>query len=236
MVGIACSGQAIRPPGNGGKSFGRSASERFQHSGARFRPSGRPRSAARVPVLMLSRGISRRAGAEHASKTKLLRHISRSSLFNEPKRDDRRESFSGAARHPFRRGVGPPLSRRPGRLPKWRTTRPYGANDAAFTTVMPQQNASLFGRIEYPLDAGIEGSFGSRWRCLLETQKAKGGSRAHGREIAVIGCRLVWGIAEAGRPPCDGHGPAFGTFVPATLSAFRTMQRLPRRSGRKRPY
>jgi len=61
----------------------------FQYSGARFRRSGRSKSAARYPVLILFRGFSRRVGAENASKTKMLRQKSRSSLFMEPKRDDR---------------------------------------------------------------------------------------------------------------------------------------------------
>ena len=117
MDGIACSTQAIRPPGHGGKTLGRSISKHFQYSGARFRRSDRSQSAARVPVLILFRGFSRRIGAEYASKTKSLRQLSRSSLFKEPKRDDRRESVSGAARYPFRMGICPPLCRRPSRFP-----------------------------------------------------------------------------------------------------------------------
>jgi len=72
----------IRPTGNIGKIPGFGILKLFQHSGARFRLSGRPTSAARVPVLMLFRGFSRRVGAENANKTKKLRQKSRSSLFD----------------------------------------------------------------------------------------------------------------------------------------------------------
>jgi len=73
--------KAIRPHENSGKNPVSGSLKLFQHSGARFRRSGRPTSAARYPVLMLFRGFSRRVGAENANKTNLLRQKSRSSLF-----------------------------------------------------------------------------------------------------------------------------------------------------------
>jgi hypothetical protein len=73
--------KAIRPTESIGKIHGFGILKLFQHSGARFRRSGRPTSAARYPVLMLFRGFSRRSGAENANKTNLLRQKSRSSLF-----------------------------------------------------------------------------------------------------------------------------------------------------------
>jgi hypothetical protein len=231
MDGIACFAWAIRPPEHGGKTLGRSISKHFQHSGARFRPSSRPRSAARNPVLMLFRGFSRWIGAENASKTRLLRQLSRSSLFKEPKRDDRRQSVSSAARYPFRRGIGPPLRCPPSRFPFWEQARFSGAG-------MRLSRRSCRSKA-HPFPGGLNTRLSRVFRVVLaasgdafwkpKRQRADLGRMA--RKSQAIGCRLVWGIAEAGRPPCRKHGPARGTFVPTTFSAFRKMQRLPRRSG-----
>jgi hypothetical protein len=82
MEGIACQKQGHPAAQNSGKRPVSGILKRFQHSGARFRRSGRPTSAARYPVLMLFRGFSRRVGAENGNKTKKLRQKSRSSLFD----------------------------------------------------------------------------------------------------------------------------------------------------------
>lgn len=73
--------RAVRPTGSIGKIPGPGILKLLQHSGARFRPSGRPTSAARYPVLMLFRGFSRREGAENAISINLLRRLSRPPLF-----------------------------------------------------------------------------------------------------------------------------------------------------------